>query len=95
MTTVTDPAVIAEIRHELAFGTPNTPQRIATIKRADALYRRTQVHADFFPERIRTRAMEYVTGHLEDVLYQGQSGLFALCIDATIFAEYVDSDRDP
>ncbi len=36
--TVTDPQVIADIEHELEFGTPDTPQRIAQMKRADAAY---------------------------------------------------------
>ena len=41
---VTDPKIIAEILHELEFGTPDTPdtpERIATMKRADEAFSRT------------------------------------------------------
>jgi hypothetical protein len=31
------------IRHEMVHGTPNTPQRVATIRRADALIARMRL----------------------------------------------------
>lgn len=34
-------SVADDIRHELEHGTPDTPERIATIKRADEVYKRT------------------------------------------------------
>lgn len=52
---VTDPKIIADIRHELAFGTPNTPERIATMKRADAAYERSFVRPQF-----RTKLIDWV-----------------------------------
>lgn len=38
--------VADEIRHELLHGTPDTPERIAMIKRADEVYRRSQASGE-------------------------------------------------
>lgn len=52
---VTDPKIIADIRHELAFGTPNTPERVAAIRRADEVYERT-----FGRPQFRTKLIDWI-----------------------------------
>lgn len=54
---VTDPKICADIQRELAFGTPNTPERIAAIRRADEVYERT-----FGRPQFRTKLRDWIAG---------------------------------